>query len=77
MTSCVDGTRSGTVYDMKQNVRTARGTIHTLTIGREYRLHGYPCVNREGAETGKADCGSLTSGAAEVTTDAVTCPKCM
>lgn len=61
----------------QQNVRTARGVIHVLTIGREYKLHGYPCTNREGVEMGKADCGSLTSGAAEVTTADATCPKCL
>lgn len=60
-----------------QNVRTAHGTIHTATIGRTYKIHGLPQKNRAGSATNKADCGALTSMAAEIVTDPVTCLKCL
>jgi hypothetical protein len=61
---------------VRQNVRTAHGTIHSSTVGRSYTLHGAPQVNIVGVAAGKADCGSLLSTAAEIVTDAATCPKC-
>ena len=61
---------------MKQNVKTAHGVVHSATIGRTYKLYGMPQVNRERVAAGKADCGALTSTAAKVTTDPVTCSKC-
>lgn len=65
---------------VKQNVRTAHGTIHSATIGRTFKLHGYPQTNRAGVAAGKADCGALTSTAAEVVpahSHPVSCPKCL
>jgi hypothetical protein len=61
----------------RTHVRTARGVIHALTVGREYTLQGYRTTNRVEFVTGKADCGALTSGAATHTTDPVTCPRCL
>lgn len=60
----------------RTHVRTARGTVHALTVGRTYTLQGYRTTNRAGSVTGKADCGALTSGAATHTTEPVTCARC-
>lgn len=59
------------------NVRTGHGTVHRMTDGRTYRLHGGGCTNRLGQGAGKADCGTLTSAAATPTDQDVTCPKCL
>jgi hypothetical protein len=57
-------------------VRTAHGTVHALTIGRTYKMYGSPRVNKLGVPNGKADCGALTSSAATLTDEPVTCVKC-
>jgi hypothetical protein len=57
-------------------VRTAHGTVHSMTDGRVYRLRGGMYRNRSSSPIGKADCGALTSGAAAVTIADVTCRIC-
>ena len=62
---------------MTFNVRTAHGTIHSMTDGRTYRLYDMTVTNEAGRVTGKADCGAHTSGAAKLTDEPVTCAKCI
>lgn len=59
------------------HARTARGVVHALTVDRIYTTDGRHKINRPGSATGKADCGAITSGAATLTTDPVTCPRCL
>lgn len=68
----------------KFNVRTAHGTIHTMTVGEFGRAIPsnadgklYRRANRIDQAPGRADCGTLTSMAARCTAEAVTCSKCM
>lgn len=70
------GARKGFLMQT-QNIRTAHGTVHRATIGRTYKIHGIPAVNRAGCPTSKADCGALTSTAAVIIAGPVTCPKCI
>lgn len=62
--------------DRTQNVRTARGIVHRATIGRQYKIYGYPQTNRKGVAASKADCGAIVSTAATIVAGPVTCPKC-
>lgn len=59
------------------HVRTARGVIHALTIDRTYTDQGRRLSNLAGQSIGKADCGSITSGAGIVTDEPVNCPRCL
>jgi hypothetical protein len=59
------------------NVRSAHGTIHSLTDNRVYIFRGMKAENRPGSKFGKADCGAITSGAARVTDEPVNCAKCL
>lgn len=59
------------------NVRTARGTVHRVTVGRTYKLQGYTEVNRPGDRAARADCGSQTSTRAQLTDETANCVKCL
>lgn len=62
----------------KYNVRSSHGRIHILTAGRTYKIHGCgPYTNRPDSESGKADCGALTSVGTTITTEPSNCPKCI
>lgn len=63
--------------EQRTHVRTSRGVIHALTVGREYTQQWRRLTNLAGFPSGKADCGSLTSGAATVTDEPVNCPRCL
>lgn len=58
-------------------VRTAHGTIHRMNATRSFQFYGRTRTNNPDQVCGKADCGALTSAAAKITTEAVTCPKCI
>lgn len=58
-------------------VKTAHGTVHSLTDGRRFTNQGLKVTNRAGRVQGKADCGSLTSSAATLTDEPVNCAKCL
>lgn len=63
--------------EQQTHVRTSRGVIHALTVGREYTDQGRRLTNLAGYSMGKADCGSITSGAGIVTDEPVNCPRCL
>lgn len=58
------------------NVRTATGTVHSLTVGRTYKQYGVTCTNKATSQIGRADCGAQTSSAASLTDEPVNCGKC-
>lgn len=59
------------------NVRTGAGVVHRLTVGAPWKHYGETFHNLANDAVGKSDCGSRTSSAATITTDPVTCPKCI
>lgn len=63
--------------EQRTHVRTSRGVIHALEPGRNYTDQGRRTMNIAGFPSGKADCGSITSGAATVTDEPVNCPRCI
>ncbi|WP_157224305.1 hypothetical protein [Nocardia paucivorans] len=61
---------------MKIHGRAARRTVRALTLGRRYTDQGIRGENRAGSAVGKADCGAITSAAATLTEEPVTCRRC-
>jgi hypothetical protein len=58
-------------------VKTAHGTVHSMTDGRKFTNGGLKVANSRSRVQGKADCGSLTSSAASFTDEPVNCAKCL
>lgn len=61
----------------KYRVQSAHGRIHILTDGRKYKVHGIPFVNSAESMCGRADCGAVTSTAADLTHAPANCERCI
>ena len=57
-------------------VRTGHGTVHLMSATRSFQFYGRTRTNDPAYASGKAECGALTSAAASLTTDSITCTKC-
>lgn len=62
---------------VKLHVRTKRGVVHALTVGRRFHGDGYKQINTADRPSGRADCNSHVSMAAVFTDEPLTCQRCI